>query len=317
MGMSVGKWKAIAGILLAFASLLVVAYTVDYLHTETPALRTYRGLRAAYSLLAGGVLGACGVYLQSSLRNPLVDHYVLGIGSGALLTFYLSLLLADSLAIGSLLSVIGGLLSLGLTISLAERLSGSEVSYVLSGLAVNSLFSGLSIMLSYIVIKSNPYASLYMVGSFVLASRGKLYPAMLSLIIVIISYIFLAKPMNAIIFGDTHAKQVGYDPRKVRLASVLAAGISSSIIVSLFGVLGFIGLVSPHISRLLLRTGDNRLVIPASFVVGSSVLYLTDFASRRLLAGVTGEIPAGAIASVLGAPFFLILLLTRLRGRAI
>ena len=198
---------------------------------------------------------------------------------------------------------------------MAEKLSGSEVSYVLSGLAINSLFSGLSMMLSYLVVKINPYATFYLVGSFVLATKDKLLILALALVLVMAGYIVLSKPLNALMIGDLHARQVGYEPRITRLASVIVAGVSSSLVVSLFGLLGFIGLVSPHISRLLLRTGDNRLIIPASFVVGSIIVYSTDYLSRKLLIGITGEVPAGAIASLIGAPFFLVVLLTRLKGR--
>jgi iron complex transport system permease protein len=315
--MSLTKPSLLITILVFYLLILSFIYALDYASIQQEVLREYRAYRIAYALIAGGILGACGVFLQSSLRNPLVDHYVLGIGSGALFAFYLSyLVFMGGVALPSIMSIAGGLLSLFLTIGVAERISGSEVSYVLSGLAINSLFSGFSMMLSYIVVKVNPYASFYLVGSFVLATKDKLPLLILPIALVVTGYIFLAKPLNAIMIGDLHAKQVGYDPRLTRLTSVIVGGVASSIVVSLFGLLGFIGLVSPHISRLLLRTGDNRLVIPASFAIGSMVVYSTDLLSRKLLASFVGEVPAGAIASMIGAPFFLIVLLTRLKGRA-
>lgn len=315
--MNIKKTSILAIIISSYFISLFLIYYLDY-NSSIGILREYRGLRIIYAITAGGILGMCGALLQSSLRNPLVDHYILGIGSGALFAFYLSLLaLSNNVALLSVFSIIGGLSSLSLTIALAERLSGSETSYILSGLAINSLFSGLSMLLSFFVVKINPYASFHMMGSFIIADREKLLPIIVSFVIVVVGFIFLAKPLNALLISDLHAKQIGYNPRLVRLISILVSGIASSIVVSLFGLLGFIGLVSPHLSRLMLKTGDNRLVIPLSFINGSLIIYSTDFISRKLLIGVTGEIPAGAISSLIGAPFFLLLLLLRLGGRTL
>ncbi len=276
----------------------------------------YRLYRALEASLAGFILGAAGALLQSSLRNPLVDHYVLGIGSGALFTAYISVLAAStaSLIIVPASAIVGGLLALSLTLIVAERIGGSDVAYVLSGMGVNSLFSGASILLSYMILTTQPYALALLAGSFVMASPRYLPHLLVAAAVVSSAYPPLAKPLNALMIGDEYAGQLGYDYRSVRRASIVIAGIASSIVVSLFGIIGFLGLVSPHIARLLAKTSDNRLVILLAGLVGSIILLLTDDLSRTILVSVAGEIPAGAIASLIGAPFFIVLLIGRFRG---
>lgn len=121
--------------------------------------------------------------------------------------------------------------------------------------------------------------------------------------------------MNALLLGDELVYQIGYNPRHYRLLAIITAGMFSSVIVSYFGLIGFIGLVSPHISRFLLRTGDNRFVIPLSGIVSALLLLITDDLARSVFVNIgIGEVPAGSIVAVIGAPFFLFLILSRYRG---
>lgn len=282
---------------------------------DNAALMSYRLLRTFYSLGAGLVIGCSGALLQAALRNPLVDHYVVGVGSGALFATYVAILAgAISPAVSGIAAIGGGLSALLITTLMAKGLRASEFSFVLSGIAVNTIFSGLSLLASFFVARVFPYSPYLLMGSFVLAVWDKLPLVLAALIVSAASYVLLARPLNALALGDITTKQLGWNPLLVRIASVVLAGASASLVVSAFGILGFVGLVSPHIARLMLRTSDNRLVIPCSMTVGSMVLYSTDALSRYVLSAVVGEVPAGAIASVLGGPFFIVLLARRLRG---
>jgi len=211
-------------------------------------------------------------------------------------------------------AIIGGFTALLLTITIAEAIGGTDASYVLAGLGINSLFSGLSILMIYIVSTRYPFAIHLFIGSFINASARNL-PLVIGAFIIIISvYPFLAKPLNTLMLGDDYAKQLGYEPSRYRLSAIIIAGSVSSIIVSCFGLIGFVGLVSPHIARLLLKTIDHRTVSPFSAIISATILLLTDDLSRIILSRYIGEIPAGAIVSIIGAPFFLYLLITRLRA---
>ncbi|MCD6301465.1 MAG: iron ABC transporter permease [Staphylothermus sp.] len=281
-----------------------------------PLVMKYRFTRVVEVVLTGFILGISGSYLQSALRNPLVDHYILGIGSGALSSVYLFILiLGISHIVTPFVAIIGGLIALFLTITIAEIIGGSDISYILAGIGINSLFSGLAYLLSFLILVKNPYALYLMAGGFTLASPEYEIPLIVSAVIVLVTYPVLAKPLNALLLGDELVYQIGYDPRRYRLITIIIAGVFSSIVVSYFGLIGFIGLVSPHIARFLLKTSDNRFVIPLSGTISALLLLITDDLARSVLVNIgVGEVPAGSIVAVIGAPFFLLLILSRYRG---
>ncbi len=281
-----------------------------------PLVTEYRQTRVIEVILAGLILGISGAYLQSALRNPLVDHYILGVGSGALFSVYLFILVSSIYyTILPFIAIAGGLIALFLTISIAEVIGGSDISYVLAGMGINSLFAGLAHLLSYLILVKNPYALYLLAGGFTLASPEYKIPLIISTILILLTYPVLAKPLNALLLGDELVYQIGYNPKHYRLLAIITAGIFSSIVVSYFGLIGFIGLVSPHISRFLLKTSDNRFIVPLSGLVSALLLLVTDDLARSVFVNLgVGEVPAGSIVAVIGAPFFLFLVLSRYRG---
>ncbi len=304
------------------AAALLLAVLSIYFYTQGPGpgiqrVLAYRATRIAAALLAGAVLGGSGLFLQSALRNPLVDHYVLGIGSGAVFAayvLYLSTGVMDPYAL-SLAAAVGGLAALAAAVVLAEYVGGSAASYVLAGIGVNSLFSGFSVVLAYIAVSRSRAAYYLLAGSLVAVTRGYIPVLAAALASLVVLYAVYAKPLNALLLGDEYAGQLGYRPGSVRLMVSLVAGASSAAVTACCGLIGFIGLAAPHIARLLLGTGDNRLVAPLSMITGALILLAADNASRIYLAGVVGEIPAGAISSAAGAVFYIAVLAGRMRRR--
>lgn len=283
----------------------------------------YRLTRILTAIFAGGILAFTGIVLQTSLRNPLVDHYILGIGSGAVFATYIFYILVDfygsiqySLYLQLLFSIAGGLTALFLTITIAEYVGGSDVAYVLAGIGITSIFSGASIVVSYFVVAKRPLAIHSLIGSLVLASKKWL--PILAVIYVLsftLMYILLSKPLNALFLGDDYAHQLGYNPRLTRFIAVVYSGVTSSIVVACCGIIGFIGLVVPHITRFIMKTSDCRYTIPVSLLMGSIMLLSADNFSRLYLVSSIGEVPVGALVSSIGAPFYLVILVRRLRSR--
>ncbi|MEM1644018.1 MAG: iron ABC transporter permease [Desulfurococcaceae archaeon] len=263
---------------------------------------SYRVNRVLLGLFSGFIFAYSGSMLQSSLRNPLADPYLLGIGGGALLSIYVYYLAAPTPSV----------------LHVAEAVGGSDVAYVLSGIGISSFFSGVAITLYYFILSRaphTPYIYAMLIGSLVDATKWKvdfLLPLTLALIFL---YFLTAKPLNALIIGDEYASQLGFNAKYVRLITAVIAGVSSSIAVSAIGIIGFIGLVSPHIARLLLRTSDNRFVIPLASLTGALVLSLSDIAAKTFLSWSVGEVPAGVIASVFGAPLYVMLILRGYKWR--
>ncbi|MEM4487753.1 MAG: iron ABC transporter permease [Desulfurococcaceae archaeon] len=315
------KKKLIFCLLLPPFTLALVYITVhasNVLQGGSSYVHTYRLYRALYSSLAGCILAIAGCILQSALRNPLVDHHVLGVGSGALFASYISILLYSyTPLLATTFAIIGGLIALALTVIIAEGISGSDVAYVLSGISVTSLFSGLSIFLSYYVTSRYPYAGLMLSGSFVLSRPDYAPYVSAALVLALFGYTALSKKLNVILLGDDHATQLGVKPRHVRFFSALITGLSSSIIVATFGLIGFVGLITPHISRFLSKTSDNRVIVPIASSIGALLLYAADLFSKYVVAPVAGEVPAGALVSLIGSPFFLLLVVKRFKGRVL
>lgn len=300
--------------IMMIAGICVLTHVVNTKQGVEGYLAEYRFYRALYTVMTGSILAMSGCFLQSTLRNPLVDHYILGVGSGALFALYITVVLYEyKPLIVALSAAIGGLLALAFTIIVAERISGSDVAYVLSGIGVTSLLSGFSALLSYYALTRYPYASLMLVGSFILATRDKLIYTVAIFVLVYAGYFALSKKLNALLLGDEYAAQLGVNPRLIRLLASTLAGASSSVLVSLFGLIGFTGIAAPHISRLILKTSDNRVVMPMAATIGALILYVADTFSRTITTPVMGEVPAGAIVSVFGAPFFLLLVVKRFK----
>ncbi len=308
----------------AVFSFLLIVLSYLFLHMgygSSKIIYQYRLTRIMAAILVGLILGLTGALLQSSLRNPLVDHYILGIGSGgvfAVMLFYLFSSNAYSLAISTVIAAVGGLVALTITVMVAESVGGGDIAYVLAGIGVNSMFSGASLLLSYIVASKNPYIAYALVGSFIAIDPDWIPLLEVLSAISFILYILSSKPLNTLLMGDEYAAQQGYNPRTTRLLIVLFSGVIGASVVACCGLIGFIGLVSPHIARLMLGTSDNRLVPVIAGLTGAILLLLSDNFSRLVLAGPflvsVGEVPAGAIVSLFGAPFFISIMIRRLKG---
>ncbi len=308
----------------AVLSLLLLVLSYLFLHMgygSSKIIYQYRLNRIMAAILVGLILGLTGALLQSSLRNPLVDHYILGIGSGgvfAVMLFYLFSSNAYFLAVLTIIAAVGGLAALTITIMVAESVGGGDIAYVLAGIGVNSMFSGASLLLTYVAASKNPYVAYALTGSFIAIDPGWIPLLVVLSALSFVLYIFSSKPLNTLLMGDEYAAQQGYNPRITRLLIVLFSGIIGASVVACCGLIGFIGLVSPHIARLMLGTSDNRLVPVIAGLTGAILLLLSDNFSRLVLAGPflvsVGEVPAGAIVSLFGAPFFISIMIRRLRG---
>ena len=274
--------------------------------------------RSLVALLTGACLGIAGVLVQSITRNPLAEPFLLGLSSTALTTVALTVLLAPSiLAIRYttvLVAFMGAFIGFTLTLLLSELAGGSPLALILAGIAVSSIFSGFSHVLAFLVQSElrMPFLIL-LLGTF--SSSLKPDITLLSIVLGIgftISMI-MAKPLNALLYGDDYASQLGYNPRTIRRISSLLASFLTGATVAIVGIIGFIGLVVPHLARMLIG-GDNRQVVPLSAIIGGSLLVLADVAVRIISAYGVGELPVSAITSIIGAPFFAYLLIRKMRG---
>ena len=316
---------AVAGVMLGTVALapgdtlailahrLGVPVTVTWPASAETIVVELRLPRVLMALAVGAALSLAGVALQGLLRNPLADPYVLGTASGAALGAAIALLLPIEFALLGFglihLLAFAGALGAVAIVYRVSRLGGlsSLSSVLLTGYAIGSLLAaGLAITM-YLSGQNLRQIFFYLLGSFSLASWPQVVVGLP--IIVLGSAVLLtrARSLNALLLGEETAAHLGLDVRRERLVLLAAASLVTAAAVAMAGLIGFVGLVVPHVVRLV--AGPNaRALLPLSAIWGAAFLAMAD-----LIARIPGELPVGVITGVIGAPFFLFVL-RRYRG---
>ncbi|GGQ65689.1 MULTISPECIES: FecCD family ABC transporter permease [Streptomyces] len=276
-------------------------------------LRMPRTLLAA---VCGAGLAVCGAVMQSLLRNPLADPFVLGVSSGASTGAVAVVVLgvgggAVSLSAGAFL---GALLSFALVLLLSHSLGGSTDRVVLSGVAAMQLFSALT---SFIVLTSADAETtrgvlFWLLGSLTGADWGQVLLCAVVLAVVLVVCLGHARTLDAFAFGDEAAAGLGVRVARTRLVLLCATALLTAALVSCAGAIGFVGLVLPHATRALTGSGHARL-LPVSALTGAVFLVWVDTLARTVLD--PQEVPVGVVTSLIGVPAF-VAVLHRGRGRS-
>lgn len=286
---------------------------------SNPVIFELRFTRSIVAVLSGACLGVAGVLVQSITRNPLAEPFLLGLSSTALTFVSIAALVAPLLLISRysmvVIAFIGALVGFTLTLTLSEIAGGSPLTLILAGIAVSSVFSGLSHVLVFLVqAKLNIPFMVFLMGTFSTSLKPDITPLAVIFVLGFTISMLIAKPLNTLLYGDEYAGQLGYNPRLIRRLSSLIASLLTGTTVAIAGIIGFVGLVVPHLARMMVG-GDNRAVIPLAAIIGGSLLVLSDIAIRIISSQGIGELPVGAITSIIGAPFFAYLLARRMRER--
>jgi len=270
--------------------------------------------RILMGLFVGASLAITGAALQALVRNPLADPYVLGISSGAALGATIGLALGLGSIVGGLglplFAFIGGALSIVLVYGIAAsqgRLPMHQL--LLAGVIVNAVCSALMMFATSIL---NP-ASLYRVVLWLMGTLSA--PSILSLIgigscllIAILLLLRESQALNLLAVGEDAARSLGVDSDRVQRTVFLVSAVLTGAVVSVSGMIGFVGMVVPHLVRILCGA-DHRLLLPVSALGGGILLMVADTVARSVVA--PAEIPVGVITALIGGPFFIYLLMTR------
>lgn len=278
--------------------------------TDVPAVIV--GLRLARAILAasvGAALAAAGAVLQGLFRNPLADPYVIGSSSGSALGVVLAITTGLS-ASWMGFSPIGGAAFLGglgatflvYLVAGSGRVKSDSASLLLAGSAMGSLISACVSILLVLKDKHMHQAWFWLLGGFSGRGIAQLRAAAPALIIGFIAAVASSRVLDLLSSGDEEAKSLGLSPHKVRLVVGAFAALLVSGAVSIAGAIGFVGLVCPHLARRMIGP-NHRYLIPASALLGATMLLLSDTAARSLFAPL--EMPVGAVTALIGAPFFL------------
>lgn len=262
--------------------------------------------RIITAIISGGALSFVGILMQCLTKNSLASPYILGISSGASTGAVLAILFFGSASFLSvpILAFIFGTLTAFLVFYFAGVGGFSNTRLVLIGVAISSLFSGLTTLMIMIAPNEREVrgALFWMSGSLSGANWNYIPISLISLVGAFILVFPKYRELNILVTGDENAISLGVDVKKIRLLIVLVSTFLTGIIVSNTGIIGFVGLVIPHIVRGIVG-GNHKKVIPVSILLGGLFLVLTDTLTRSLFS--SHEIPIGVITSLFGAPFFL------------
>jgi iron complex transport system permease protein len=272
--------------------------------------------RVLAAALVGATLACAGVVLQALLRNPLASPFTLGVSAGAALGAILAITFGSAVTLGPfspvpVASFAGALIAVAIVYTLASA-PGRALStsvLLLAGVTLNSFFSALILFVQYVADFTEAYRAVrWLMGDL---DIGAYAPIVATLPLVIVSFAMFAllpSSLNLLSLGGDVAATRGVDVTRAQRLAFLSASLATSAAVSLAGPIGFIGIVVPHLVRLLVGV-DHRIVLPASALFGASFLVACDVVSRTVMAPI--EVPVGIVTALIGGPFFLWLLVRR------
>lgn len=269
--------------------------------------------RTLMALLVGAGLSVTGSAYQGMFQNPLVSPDVLGTSAGAAFGAVLGIMLSGMDYRAMALSVAFGLVSVLLAFALS-KLNGatSTISLVLSGMIVQALMNAFISLAKYVADPTEklPEITYWLMGSFSSANYSKLKIVAIPILLGVLIIYLLRWRLNILSLGDEECTALGVNPVRVRTAVILASTVVTAACVMAAGVIGWIGLVIPHISRMIAGT-DHKRLIPVSFFVGGAFMMLVDILARSLTGA---EIPISIFTALIGAPFFAVLFRRRGKG---
>jgi iron complex transport system permease protein len=270
--------------------------------------------RAIAGAMVGAALASAGVVLQALLRNPLATPFTLGVSSGASLGAMVVIIFGVPLSFLGvqavpLASFAGALVAVSIVYTLARiRRHGLSTNVLLlAGVTLNSLFSAVIMFVQYLADFAQSFRAIrWIMGNLDVSSYDPILSALPMLGLAFVAFATLPRSLNLLALGPDHAATRGVDVLRAQRLAFVSASLATGAAVSVGGPIGFIGIIVPHVVRLLVGS-DHRIVLPASAFLGAAFLVTCDVGARTLMAPV--ELPVGVITAILGGPFFLWLLI--------
>lgn len=309
---------------IPFLDVLEKIFTLDATSREGRIVWNIRGVRLVGGILAGAGLAVCGVVMQCILRNPLASPYTLGlsnaaafgaafsivfVGTGSMAT---SAIYINNPYVTTLLAFAFSMMATGLIMLLTRFTKVSAETMVLAGIAISAIFSALLSFTQYVATDSQ----LGNIVSWMFGDLGKatwswnlfIFAALLP---ITVYFIYRRWDYNAMEAGEDTAKSLGVNTELERMVGLVLSSFLCAVIVSFFGIIAFIGLLGPHIARMMVG-GDHRYLIPAAMVIGALVIVASDQVGMYILGDEV--LPVGIITSMIGGPLFIYLLIRRYRS---
>ncbi|MFA5460939.1 MAG: iron ABC transporter permease [Sulfurimonas sp.] len=264
--------------------------------------------RVLLAILLGAALSTSGAVFQAMFVNPLVSPGILGVLAGASFGAACGMLLSDNWLMVQILAFAFGFVAVGFAVLIGSMVTNSRstVMLVLGGVISAALFTSLLSIIKYV---ADPYSTLpaivyWLMGSLSMAQLNEVAFVAIPILLSITGMIFMSKYFDLMSLGDEEAKALGVNVKLIRIVAIILATLASSLSVVMAGIIGWVGLIIPHIVRMAVGP-SHRLLIPLSAIVGGAFLLLADAISRLAL---SVEIPIGILTSLIGIPIFIIVL---------
>ncbi|MBZ0182744.1 MAG: iron ABC transporter permease [Melioribacteraceae bacterium] len=300
---------SIGSVTISFVDIIKSFFGSDTESLSSDIIFKIRLPRIILALAVGGGLSVAGAVFQAILMNPLAEPYILGISSGGTFGAVLAMVLGLSFLGVQAFAFIGALIVIGIVFLIGKRFGELEPNVMLlSGVMVGAFFSAIILLMINFLNESLRTAIFWLMGNLSLASGENVYYILGISILISFVLSINSQKYNILSLGDEQAAHLGLDTKVIKTVTYVSASILVGAIVSVSGIIGFVGLIIPHLCRLIFGI-DNRIIIPASFFIGSSYLILTDTLARYIISPV--EIPVGAVTAIIGAPIFIYLLRKR------
>lgn len=277
--------------------------------------------RVLFGVLCGMGLSVCGAVMQCLVRNPIADPYVLGISSGASAGAAWAMLMPLPYFVGqyqiTFTAMLGAMLAAFAVYSMARIGSGGNlqpVTLLLSGTAVNAVMSAITSLLIFLAKSQESITAVYnwQMGSLAAAQWTTLRVPFVGILVATLFFTLQGKKFNLMMMGDDDATAMGLNVKRFRTVMFGVCSIAVATLVSVTGIIGFVGLMVPHLVRLMTGSSNNAVIIPYSGLFGAIYLIWADAAARGLFGAA--ELPLGIITAFVGAPFFLFLMLKKRYG---
>ncbi|MFN3209385.1 MAG: FecCD family ABC transporter permease [Roseovarius sp.] len=270
--------------------------------------------RVVAALLVGAALAAAGASYQALFRNPLVSPDILGVSAGAGLGAVAGIFLSLPVAAIQMSAFVGGMAAVGVVMLVASLVRNIDrtLTLVLIGVVIGALAGAATSLLK---VMADPYDQLpaitfWLLGSLAAITSEDILPALPMVLTGLVPLALLRWRINVLSLGDEEARALGVEAGRTRFLVITSATLITASVTALAGVVGWVGLVIPHIARMLVGPGFGRL-LPASVLIGAGYLLIVDTAARTM---AQAEVPLGILTAVVGAPFFVWLLARGRRG---
>ena len=270
--------------------------------------------RILLSMIIGAGLACSGASYQCLFGNPLVSPDILGVSAGAGFGASVAILFAANSSVVQMLALIFGLLSVAIVLFISGTQEKTELyMLVLSGTIVSALFEAFISLVKYVADPQDklPAITVWLMGSLASASYQKVVIALVTIVPCMIVLFVLRWKMNLLSLSEEEARSLGIRVEQLRLVIIMVSTLMTAVSVSLCGIIGWIGLVIPHIARFFVGN-DHRGLIPSCMILGAAYLLLIDSMARTITAA---EIPLSILTAIVGAPFFAIILRRTMQGK--